>query len=60
MIEQYRARARCRDGSSCSRRSGLIGNKYTVDWSRYAQADWSEPVRTGRRARAARGARRSA
>jgi 2-oxoglutarate dehydrogenase E1 component len=26
---------------------GLIGNKYTIDWSRYAQADWSERVRTG-------------
>jgi 2-oxoglutarate dehydrogenase E1 component len=26
---------------------GLIGNQYTVDWSRYSQADWSERVRTG-------------
>jgi 2-oxoglutarate dehydrogenase E1 component len=26
---------------------GLIGNKYTIDWSRYAQVDWSEPVKTG-------------
>jgi 2-oxoglutarate dehydrogenase E1 component len=26
---------------------GLIGNKYTVDWSEYLGADWSEPVRTG-------------
>jgi 2-oxoglutarate dehydrogenase E1 component len=25
---------------------GLIGNKYTVDWSRYLQADWTEDVRT--------------
>jgi 2-oxoglutarate dehydrogenase E1 component len=25
---------------------GLIGNKYTVDWSAYLDADWSEPVRT--------------
>jgi 2-oxoglutarate dehydrogenase E1 component len=25
---------------------GLIGNKYTVDWSDYLGADWSEPVRT--------------
>src|SRR5271166_2148313 len=25
---------------------GLIGNKYTVDWSQYLGADWSEPVRT--------------
>jgi 2-oxoglutarate dehydrogenase E1 component len=26
---------------------GLIGNKYTVDWSRYGQADWSERIPTG-------------
>jgi 2-oxoglutarate dehydrogenase E1 component len=26
---------------------GMIGNKYTVDWSHFTQADWSEPVRTG-------------
>jgi 2-oxoglutarate dehydrogenase E1 component len=26
---------------------GLIGNKYTIDWSRYGQADWSERVATG-------------
>jgi len=26
---------------------GLIGNKYTVDWSEYLGADWSEPVKTG-------------
>ncbi len=26
---------------------GLIGNKYTVDWTRYGQADWSERVATG-------------
>jgi 2-oxoglutarate dehydrogenase E1 component len=25
---------------------GLIGNKFTVDWSEYLGADWSEPVRT--------------
>ncbi|MGO9992886.1 MAG: 2-oxoglutarate dehydrogenase E1 component [Steroidobacteraceae bacterium] len=25
---------------------GLIGNKYTVDWSGYLGADWSEPVKT--------------
>jgi 2-oxoglutarate dehydrogenase E1 component len=25
---------------------GLIGNKYTVDWSEYMGADWSEPVAT--------------
>jgi 2-oxoglutarate dehydrogenase E1 component len=26
---------------------GLVGNKYTVDWSKYADEDWTEPVRTG-------------
>ena len=26
---------------------GLIGNQYTVDWTRYAQADWTEQVDTG-------------
>ena len=26
---------------------GLIGNKYTVDWSKYLDVDWTEPVRTG-------------
>jgi 2-oxoglutarate dehydrogenase E1 component len=25
---------------------GLVGNKYTVDWSEYMGADWSEPVKT--------------
>jgi 2-oxoglutarate dehydrogenase E1 component len=26
---------------------GLIGNKYTIDWSRYGKADWSERIATG-------------
>jgi 2-oxoglutarate dehydrogenase E1 component len=26
---------------------GMVGNKYTVDWSRYAQMDPSERIRTG-------------
>ncbi len=26
---------------------GMIGNQYTVDWSRYQQADWTESVRSG-------------
>jgi 2-oxoglutarate dehydrogenase E1 component len=26
---------------------GMIGNKFTVDWTRYSQADWTERVRTG-------------
>jgi 2-oxoglutarate dehydrogenase E1 component len=41
MVEQYR------DGLDQGRPQaraslGMIGNKYTVDWSRYAQVDWSE------------------
>jgi 2-oxoglutarate dehydrogenase E1 component len=46
MIEQYR------DGLDSGRPQaraalGLIGNKFTVDWSEYLGADWSEPVKTG-------------
>ncbi|MCB1624214.1 MAG: 2-oxoglutarate dehydrogenase E1 component [Pseudomonadales bacterium] len=26
---------------------GLIGNKYTVDWSRYTGSDWSEHIESG-------------
>ena len=26
---------------------GMIGNKFTVDWTRYSQADWTERLRTG-------------
>jgi 2-oxoglutarate dehydrogenase E1 component len=26
---------------------GLIGNKFTVDWSQYSDADWTERVRSG-------------
>jgi len=26
---------------------GMIGNKFTVDWTHYSQADWTERVRTG-------------
>ena len=26
---------------------GMIGNKFTVDWTRYSQADWTERMRTG-------------
>jgi 2-oxoglutarate dehydrogenase E1 component len=46
LLEQYR------DGLDKGRPQaraalGMIGNKYTVDWSRHAQADWTERVRTG-------------
>jgi 2-oxoglutarate dehydrogenase E1 component len=45
MIERYRAGL---DAGTPQARAalGLIGNKYTVDWSEYLGADWSEPVRT--------------
>jgi 2-oxoglutarate dehydrogenase E1 component len=46
MIDQYR------DGLDAGKPQaraalGLIGNKFTVDWSEYLGADWSEPVKTG-------------
>jgi len=46
MLEEYRA------GLDAGRAQthaapGPGGNKYTVDWSTYAQADWTEPVPTG-------------
>ena len=45
MIDQYRAGLD--EGQPQARAAlGLIGNKYTVDWSEYLGADWSEPVRT--------------
>jgi 2-oxoglutarate dehydrogenase E1 component len=45
MIEEYRAGLD--QGKPQARAAlGLIGNKYTVDWSEYLGADWSEPVRT--------------
>jgi 2-oxoglutarate dehydrogenase E1 component len=46
MIEQYRGGL---DAGKPQARAalGLIGNKFTVDWSEYLGADWSEPVKTG-------------
>ena len=46
MTEQYR------DGLDKGRPQaraalGMIGNKFTVDWTRHAQVDWTERVRTG-------------
>jgi 2-oxoglutarate dehydrogenase E1 component len=46
MLEQYR------DGLDQGRPQaraslGMIGNKYTVDWSAYVQVDWTERVPTG-------------
>ncbi|MGH8309100.1 MAG: 2-oxoglutarate dehydrogenase E1 component, partial [Steroidobacteraceae bacterium] len=46
MIEQYRNGLD--EGRPQARASlGLIGNKHTVDWSKYAQVDWTERARTG-------------
>ena len=45
MIEQYRDGLD--EGKPQARAAlGLIGNKFTVDWSGYLGADWSEPVKT--------------
>jgi 2-oxoglutarate dehydrogenase E1 component len=45
MIEQYRSGLD--EGKPQARAAlGLIGNKYTVDWSEYLGGDWSEPVKT--------------
>jgi 2-oxoglutarate dehydrogenase E1 component len=46
MLEQYR------DGLDNGRPQaraalGMIGNTFTVDWTRFSQADWTERVRTG-------------
>ncbi|HUY84766.1 MAG TPA: 2-oxoglutarate dehydrogenase E1 component, partial [Steroidobacteraceae bacterium] len=46
LVAQYRAGLD--QGTSQARAAlGLIGNQYTVDWSEYVGADWSEPVKTG-------------
>ena len=46
MYEQYRAGLD--EGRPQARASlGMIGNKYTVDWSAYGQVDWTERVATG-------------
>jgi 2-oxoglutarate dehydrogenase E1 component len=46
MVAQYRAAL---DAGHLARHAalGLIGNKYTIDWSRYALVDWSEAVVSG-------------
>jgi 2-oxoglutarate dehydrogenase E1 component len=46
MVEQYRQGLDA--GKQQARASlGMIGNKYTVDWSKYAGNDWSERVMGG-------------
>jgi 2-oxoglutarate dehydrogenase E1 component len=45
MVEQYRQGLD--EGRPQARASlGMIGNKYTVDWSQYTQVDWTERVQT--------------
>ena len=45
MMDQYRTGLD--QGTPQARAAlGMIGNKYTVDWSAYIGADWHEPVRT--------------
>jgi 2-oxoglutarate dehydrogenase E1 component len=46
MIEHYRTGLD--EGRPQARASlGMIGNKYTVDWTPYAQIDWTERVQSG-------------
>jgi 2-oxoglutarate dehydrogenase E1 component len=46
MVEQYRDGLD--QGKPQARAAlGMIGNKFTVDWSEYFGADWSEQTRTG-------------
>jgi 2-oxoglutarate dehydrogenase E1 component len=46
MVEEYRRGLD--EGRPQARASlGMIGNTYTVDWSKYSQVDWTERVQTG-------------
>jgi 2-oxoglutarate dehydrogenase E1 component len=46
MVDEYRAGLD--KGQPQARRVlGMIGNKYTVDWSRYTEVDWVTKARTG-------------
>ncbi|MEP7245949.1 MAG: 2-oxoglutarate dehydrogenase E1 component [Gammaproteobacteria bacterium] len=46
MVEEYRQGLD--EGRPQARASlGMIGNKYTVDWSKYSQVDWTERVQSG-------------
>ena len=46
MMEQYRTGLD--EGRPQARASlGMIGNKYTVDWTPYAQIDWTERIQSG-------------
>jgi 2-oxoglutarate dehydrogenase E1 component len=46
MVDEYRRGLD--EGRPQARASlGMIGNNYTVDWSKYSQVDWTERVQTG-------------
>jgi 2-oxoglutarate dehydrogenase E1 component len=46
MADEYRRELD--EGKSQAKHAlGLIGNKHTVDWSKYTHADWSQVVQTG-------------
>ena len=46
MADEYRRELD--EGKSQAKHSlGLIGNKHTVDWSKYTHADWNQVVQTG-------------
>jgi 2-oxoglutarate dehydrogenase E1 component len=46
MADEYRRELD--EGKSQAKHAlGLIGNKHTVDWSKYTNADWSQVVQTG-------------
>jgi 2-oxoglutarate dehydrogenase E1 component len=46
LVEQYRRELD--EGKSQAKQSlGLIGNKHTVDWTKYHSSDWSDRVATG-------------
>jgi 2-oxoglutarate dehydrogenase E1 component len=46
MVEEYR-RTLDEGKSTVKQALGMIGNKHTVDWSKYERADWSTAVTTG-------------
>lgn len=46
MVEQYRRTLD--EGKSTTKHAlGMIGNKHTVDWTKYHNADWNDAVPTG-------------
>ncbi|HEY6641141.1 2-oxoglutarate dehydrogenase E1 component [Povalibacter sp.] len=46
MVEEYR-RTLDEGKPTISHALGMIGNKHTVDWTKYQHADWSQAVPTG-------------